>query len=317
MLKPHTHDYTESVQTAEEASGAGIRAAWISLVGMAVVTVLQIAIVAVSGSIALLADVLHSIGHLITTIPLIIAFRLGRRAPTKRYPNGFRRAEDLAGVFIALVIALSAAVIIWESVDALVNPRQLTNLPWVFAAAVVGMIGNEVVAVYRIRAGRRIGSAALIAEGQHARTDGLISLAVILAVLGVWLGFPQADAIIGLLIAVAICWILVNSSRQVMRRLMDGVDDGTVELIESIASGVEGVQLVDRVRARWCGHRLEAQLEIGVAGDLTVEQGHRIADAVHHELLHGVRHLDQVNVHVNPSYDGVIPADAHELTGHH
>ena len=164
------------------------------------------------------------------------------------------------------MIAASAAVIIWESVDALINPRELTNLGWVFAAAVVGVLGNEAVATYRIRAGRRIGSAALIAEGYHARTDGFVSLTVVLAVIGVWLGFPQADAIVGLLIAVAILLILVNSSRMVLRRLMDGVDDGTIESIKAIAGRVDGVQTVDRVRARWSGHRLEAQLDLAVDG---------------------------------------------------
>src|SRR5690606_14947406 len=197
-LTPHSHDHTEAIQTADEASREGIRAAWISMAGMGVTAVLQIVIVALSGSIALLADTVHNLGHLATTIPLIIAFRLGRRAPTRRYSYGYKRAEDLVGLFIGVVIAASAALIIWESVRAMANPREITHLGWVLAAALVGALGNEMVAICRIRAGRRIGSAALIAEGQHARTDALTSLAVLIGVAGAWAGFPQVDAVVGL-----------------------------------------------------------------------------------------------------------------------
>lgn len=317
LIRPHSHDHTELVQTAAETSGAGIRAAWIGLAGMTATAALQLLIVVASGSIALLADTLHNVGHAVTTIPLIIAFRLGRRPPTRRYTYGFRRAEDLVGILIAGVIALSAALIIWESIDALLTERPLTNLGWVFAAGLIGAAGNELVAIYRIRVGRRIGSAALIAEGLHARTDGFTSLAVVVGVIGVWLGFPQADAIIGLLIAGAILWILVNSTRMVVRRLMDGVDDGTVDAIEDVAGSVADVQSVDNIRARWSGHRLEVQLDVSVEGSLSVDRGHRIAEVVHHELLHGVPHLDHVTVHVHPAYGGEVPVDLHELTAHH
>jgi cation diffusion facilitator family transporter len=317
QLKPHSHDSTEAIQTAEEASGEGIRAAWISLGGMGATAVLQVAIVAISGSMALLADTIHNFGHLVTTIPLIIAFRLGRRAPTARYPFGYRRAEDLVGLLIALVIALSAALIIWESVNALFDPQPLANLGWVLAAGLVGAAGNELVAIYRIRTGRRIGSTALIAEGNHARADGLTSLAVVLAVIGVWLGFPQADAIVGLLISAVILWILYESTRSVIHRLMDGVDADTLIHIETVAAGVPGVQHVEQVKARWSGHRLEAQLSLGVDPAMSVADSHEVAEQAHHELLHSIPHLNDVNVHVHPSLEGSTPDDAHELSGHH
>ncbi len=312
-LTPHSHDHSDAIITAEESSRFGIRAAWIGLAGMTATAVMQIVIVAISGSIALLADTLHNVGHLVTTIPLVIAFRLGRRPATRRYPYGFRRAEDLVGLLIAAVIAVSAALIIWESLRALQQPRPLTNLGWVLAAGLVGAAGNEVVALYRIRSGRRIGSAALVAEGHHARADGLTSLAVVIGVAGAWLGFPELDAIIGLVIAAAILWILVSSTRTVVRRLMDGVDDGTIETIEGVTTGVPGVTSVDRARARWSGHRLEAQLDVAVDPDLTVVQGHAIAQQVHHALLHAVPHLGHAGVHVNP---GAVTG-AHELTEHH
>lgn len=316
-LKPHSHDSTEAIQTAEEASGEGIRAAWISLGGMGATAVLQVGIVAISGSMALLADTIHNFGHLVTTIPLIIAFRLGRRAPTARYPFGYRRAEDLVGLLIALVIALSAALIIWESVNALFDPRPLSNLGWVLAAGLIGAAGNELVAIYRIRTGRRIGSTALIAEGNHARADGLTSLAVVLAAIGVWLGFPQADAIVGLLISAVILWILYESSRSVIHRLMDGVDADTLSRIETVAAAVPGVQHVEQVKARWSGHRLEAQLSLGVDPTMSVADSHEVAERAHHELLHSIPHLNDVSVHVHPSLEGSTPGSVHELTGHH
>src|SRR5215211_6023892 len=317
VVVPHSHDANDAIQSAEEASGHGIRAAWIGLAGMMATAILQMIIVYVSGSIALLADTLHNLGHAVTTIPLVIAFKLGRRKPTKKYSYGYRRAEDLAGVFISLVIAASVALIVWESIDALINPRPLTNLWWVFAAGLVGALGNEVVAVYRIRAGKRIGSAALIAEGQHARADGLTSIAVVVGVLGVWAGFPRADAVVGLFIAAAIFAIMVSSLKGIIRRLMDSVEPGTIDQIIAVAGAVHGVESVGRARARWSGHRLEADVDIAVDAGLTVLEGHAVAETVLHELLHGVRHLDHATVHVNPLVDGVEPAHAHELSEHH
>ncbi|MDQ4039831.1 MAG: cation diffusion facilitator family transporter [Actinomycetota bacterium] len=317
VLVPHSHDANEVIQSAEESSGEGMRAAWIGLAGMGATAIMQMVIVAISGSIALLADTLHNVGHAVTTIPLIIAFKIGQRAATKRYSYGYRRAEDLVGVFIALVIAVSAGLIIWESVEALLNPRPLSNLWWVFAAGLVGAAGNELVAVYRIRAGRRIGSAALTAEGQHARADGFTSIAVVFGVVGVWLGFPQADAIIGFFIALAILGILFSSLRTTVRRLMDGVESGVVDEMAAVASRVDGVVGVGRVRARWSGHRMEADANIAVDSRLTMIEGHAVAEQVEHELLHKIPHMEAVIVHLNPMLDGEEPDKLHELTQHH
>lgn len=317
VLVPHSHDSNEAIQSAEEASGQGIRTAWIGLAGMMATAILQMVIVAVSGSIALLADTVHNLGHAATTIPLVIAFRIGRRAASRRYSYGYRRAEDLVGLFIGLIIAISAAVIIWESIDALVDPRPLSNLGWVFAAGIVGFLGNEIVAIYRIRAGRRIGSAALVAEGQHARADGLTSIAVVIGVIGVWLGFARADAVIGLLIGLAILWILVTSMRTIARRLMDGVEPGVIDQMAATAAAIPGVVEVDRVRARWTGHRMEADANISVPHDLSLLDGHDVAERVEHELLHATPHLESVVVHVHPAINGAKPEGLHELSGHH
>jgi len=316
-LIPHAHDSVDAIQTAEESAKDGIRTAWIGLAGMMGTAAAQMVIVAISGSIALLADTIHNLGHAATTIPLIIAFRLGRKAATKRYPYGYRRAEDLAGLFISLVIVASIVLIVWESIDALINPRPLTNLWWVFAAGIVGFLGNEAVAVYRIRTGKRIGSAALIAEGQHARADGYTSIAVIAGVVGVWVGFDRADAIVGLLIAVAITGILVNSLVIIVRRLMDGVEPAIIDTMHETIAQVPGVTSVGQVRARWVGHRMEGDAEIGVDSTSDTLGAHQVAEEVQHALMHAVANLDRVTVHVNPTVDGQVPDDLHELSGHH
>lgn len=316
-LIPHAHDANDAIQSAEESAQDGIRTAWIGLAGMMATAIGQMVIVAMSGSIALLADTIHNLGHAATTIPLIIAFRLGRRAATKKFSYGYRRAEDLVGLFISLVIVASIALIIWESIDALINPHPLTNLWWVFAAGAVGFLGNEIVAVYRIRTGRRIGSAALIAEGQHARADGYTSIAVIAGVVGVWLGFDRADAIVGLFIALAISGILINSLVIIIRRLMDGVEPATIDRMRTTIAGVGGVVTVGEVRVRWSGHRMEGDAEIGVDSGLSVTEAHDVAENVQHSLMHTVGNLDRVTVHIHPTVDGVVSDDLHELSGHH
>ncbi|PSL02862.1 cation diffusion facilitator family transporter [Haloactinopolyspora alba] len=307
-LKPHSHDSATAIESAESSAGAGVRAAWISLIGMMATAAVQLAIVAISGSLGLLADTVHNLGHAITTIPLLVAFRLGLRPPTSRFPYGYRRAEDVAGILIALVIALSAALIVAESVGALLDPRAMTNTGWVLAAALAGAVGNELVAVYRIRVGRRIGSAALVAEGQHARADGLTSLVVVFGVVGTWLGFPRADAVVGLVVAAAILWLLVTSARTIVRRLMDGVDDGTVDSIATVAGAVPGVRGVGRVRARWTGHRIEADVEVSVDGAVPVRDGHLIAADVLAALVRQVPHLHHAVVHLEPA-DGMARPD--------
>ncbi|WP_068324000.1 cation diffusion facilitator family transporter [Janibacter terrae] len=302
---PHAHDANDAIQSAEESAREGIRTAWIGLAGMMATAVAQIIIVWLSGSIALLADTIHNIGHAATTIPLILAFKLGRRPPTSRYPFGYRRAEDLVGLLISAVIAASIVLIVWESVDALMNPREMTHLGWVLAAGIVGFIGNETVAVYRIRSGRRIGSAALIAEGQHARADGWTSLAVVAGAVGVLLGFERADAIAGLLIAVAITGVLISSLRVIVRRLMDGIEPTIIEEIRSAAAAIPGVRDVEQVRARWTGHRMEADAVIHVDPHLDVIQAHQIADEVEHAMRSTCHNLDNVSVHIHPAL--VVP----------
>jgi cation diffusion facilitator family transporter len=298
------HAHGPALDPALEGSAAGIRAVKLSLLALAATAFAQVAIVLASGSVALLADTVHNAADALTAIPLWIAFVVGRRPPTPRYPYGYQRAEDLAGVLIVLVIAASAVWAGWEAVDRLLDPRPVRNLPWVMAAGAVGFAGNELVALYRIRVGRRIGSAALVADGQHARTDGLTSLGVLAGAIGAALGFERADPIAGLAITAAIGVVLVEAARGVLRRVLDGTEPSTVPLLESVASGCPSVEHVTSAKARWTGHALHAELEIQVDPSLTVQQAHRIAEEVEHELLHAIPQLRGATVHVDPHDHG-------------
>jgi cation diffusion facilitator family transporter len=315
MLRPHGHDAADSVDAALEASRDGIRALKVSLVALAVTAALQAAVFAVSGSVALLSDTIHNAADALTAIPLGLAFWLGGRPPNTRYTYGYGRGEDLAGVFIVVVIATSSGIAGWEAISRLAHPRMVHKLALVAAAGLIGFAGNELVAVYRIRVGRRIGSAALVADGLHARTDGFTSLAVVLGAVGVALGWRDADPVVGVVITVAILAVVKNAARDVYRRLMDAVDPSLVERTTAMLAGVDGVYGVDAVRIRWIGHELHAEAEITSSGSLTLTEAHDVAEQARHLLLHEVPRLTQATIHSSPA--GADGIDPHALTGHH
>ena len=296
----HSHDPADSVDSALETSSRGIRALKISFGVLMVTAVIQAGIVVLTGSVALLADTIHNFSDALTAVPLFVAFRMGRRSPNRRYTYGYRRAEDLAGLFVVLMILLSAILAAWESVERLIDPRPIQYVGVVFTAGIVGFLGNELVALYRIRVGRQIGSAALVADGHHARVDGFTSLAVAAGAAGVWMGFDLADPIVGIIVSIAILGVLRAAARDIYRRLMDAVDPDLVEEIEREALQVAGVRGIGRCQVRWMGHRLRTDLEVEVDGDLTVERGHHIAEHVRDRLIQTVAHLDDVHVHVDP-----------------
>ena len=315
LLRPHSHDAAESVDAALESSQAGIRAVKISLLALAVTAAVQASIVLVTGSVALLADTIHNVSDALTAIPLWVAFVLGRRPPSRRYTYGYGRAEDLAGILIVSMIALSSAVAAYESVNRLLRPAPINHVGIVILAGLVGFAGNELVAVYRIRVGRQIGSAALVADGLHARTDGFTSLAVVAGALGVLAGFPLADPLVGLLITVAILFVLKGAATDIYRRLMDAVDPDLVDAAEASLRSTPGVLDVEELCLRWVGHRIRAETGIVVDSGLGVVQAHDVANQAHHRLLHDVPRLHAVTVHVSPAGDD--DTDHHALTAHH
>ncbi|TPX01362.1 cation transporter [Schumannella luteola] len=281
-----------------EASAEGVRALKISLFVLLGTTMLQAVVVALSGSVALLADTIHNFSDALTAVPLWIAFVIGRRAASRRYTFGLGRAEDLAGLFIVVVVALSAIVAAWQSIDRIVNPQPIHALGWLIAAGLIGFAGNETVAIYRIRVGRRIGSAALVADGVHARADGFTSLAVVLGALGVMLGFPLADPIVGILISVAILVLLVGTVRSVGRRLMDGIEPDLVDRAEQALLATPGVLEVEHLQLRWVGHRLQGSADVVVepARAVALAEAQSIARAAEHSASHALPNLDELRV---------------------
>ena len=304
----HRHEHFGTIDSALLATAQGVRATWISLALLAATAVAQGIVVILTGSVALLADTIHNFTDALTAIPLLIAFRLCRRPANHRYTYGYHRAEDLAGLAIVAMIAASAVFAAAEAIDRLRHPAPLDHVWVVLGAGVIGFLGNEAVAVYRMRVGRAIGSAALVADGVHARADGLTSLGVVAGAVGVLAGFPRADAIVGLLITLAIVYTLVTAARTVLRRVLDGIDEPTMRLIEAAAASVAGVEHVSEARARWVGHELRAELAIDVSPDISVEAGHDIAERVRETLLHDVPRLGDAMVHVDPhEHDSHVP----------
>lgn len=311
----HSHGHIHGVVDPSATTTArGIWAIKWSFAGLMATAFLQAVIVWLSGSVALLADTIHNFGDASTAIPLWIAFMLTRLRPTKRFPSGYGRAEDLAGVVIVLTILASAIVAGYESIVRLMHPRPVEYLWAVITASIVGFLGNEAVAVFRIRVGKEIGSAALVADGYHARVDGWTSLAVLLGAAGVWLGYPLADPLVGLGITLAILRIVWQSARSVFTRMLDGVEPEVIDEIRHAAGHVNGVRDVAEVRARWIGHRLHAEVNIAVDPALSVAEGHAIAKEVHHQLLHHLKYLAGATIHVDPV--GEAGERHHRVTAH-
>ena len=297
LLHPHSHDHSDlAADRAFADNEAGIRTVWLALGVLTVTSVLQLAIVVASGSVALLADTAHNIGDGLNSIPLLIAFYLARKAATRLYTYGYGRAEDIAGIFIVLSILVSAGIIFWESFQRFLDPQPLTNLGWVAAAAIIGFLGNEAVAVMQIRVGNRIGSEALIADGLHARTDGLTSLAVLLAAIGSWLGFPLADPLIGLLIGIAILFITWDATKRIWRRLMDGVDPQIVDQVEAAIVDHPAVASVERLRLRWIGHQLQGDVRLSLS---LPADSRRVKQEVRHAVSHAAPKLTDLTIELD------------------
>lgn len=297
----HSHGISDD---ALRSSRRGLWAIKISFVAMVATALVQAVVVAFTGSVALLADTIHNFGDALTALPLAAAFMLATRPPSRRFSYGLSRSEDLAGIVIVLIILASAIVAGYESVDRLINPKVPANLYAVMAAGMIGFLGNEAVAVYRIKVGREIGSAALIADGKHARIDGWTSLAVLLGAVGVKFGFELADPIVGLGITILILRIVWQTARDVGLRALDAIEPETLGRIEEVAASTDEVISVHEVRARWVGHEILVEVNIAVRSDIQVATGHQIAKQVRQKLMGQIEHIGNVIVHVDPADEG-------------
>jgi cation diffusion facilitator family transporter len=290
-----------------------LRTLGLASIGLALVSATELAISALSGSAAVLADGLHNLGDVFTTVALAGAFVLSNRAPTRRFPYGYHRGEDLAGVVVLLLILASAITSGVTSVEHLLHRTTLSHPEVAFAAALVGFAGNEAVARYKTVMGRRLRSLSLIADGQHSRIDGLASLGAAAGVAGAWAGAPVLDPIAGLLLTAVIGVVALDTARNVTARLLDEADASLLATIEEVAAATPGVVSVSEVRARWTGRRMRAELFLAVSPDETVSRAHALGEQVRHRLFHRVEGLSEVVVHLDPAGD----AEAHRAVRHH
>lgn len=309
----HGHEHGR-IEADLYGNRAGLRAVQISTAGMLLVSLVQLLIAVVGGSAGLFADALHNMGDVLTTVALWIAFIVSSRAANRRYTYGYYRAEDLAGIFIVLVIIASAVAGAVESILKLTSGNVPTQIYLSMLAAAIGCIGNEVLAQYKISVGKRINSVPLVADGQHSRIDGLTSLAALVGLIGVRLGFPIADPIAGLVITLVIISVVYTTSRSVLQRLLDAVDPHIVPAIMETAMSVEGVEAVTDIRARWVGHTLHIAMNIEVNEQLTLLQAHAIAEEVRHRLFHEIPGVSEVIIHTDPSS---ASGDYHQEIAHH
>jgi cation diffusion facilitator family transporter len=310
-LSPDKHSHSHgAVDPAIVSNERGLWAVKWSFVGLFITATLQLLVVILSHSVALLADTIHNFGDAGTAVPLGVAFLFASRPPNQRFPYGYGRVEDLAGLVVVLTILVSAIVAAYESVVRLLHPRAVEHLGAIAVASVLGFVGNELVAVFRIRVGKEIGSAALVADGYHARTDGWTSLAVLFGAIGVYAGYPKADPIIGLIITIAILAIVWQSARTVLIRMLDGVDADVVDGLRHAVDHVPGVLAVSDVRARWVGHRLRVEVNVSVSPEKSVTEGHHVAKQVEQQLRAHMPFVSGVIVHVDPVEE---PGESHHI----
>ncbi|WP_110314965.1 cation diffusion facilitator family transporter [Mycolicibacterium moriokaense] len=269
-----------------ERRGAN-RAIAVSAAGLAITGLIELAIALVSGSVALLGDALHNLSDVSTSVLVFVGFRASRKTATERYPYGYERAEDLAGIGVALIIWASAAFAGAESINKLIHHGPTQHLGWGIGAAAVGILGNQLVARYKLVVGRKIQSATMIADAKHSWLDALSSAGAMLGLIGVAVGWPWADAVAGLFVTGFICHVGWEVSSDIAHRLLDGVDPVIITTAEATAAQTEGV-LHAHARARWTGRTLRVEVEGWVEPTTTVAEadhlGRRVADRLATEL---------------------------------
>jgi cation diffusion facilitator family transporter len=259
------------------------RAVGVSAVGLAVTGLVELIVALITGSVGLLGDALHNLSDVSTSAVVFLGFRISKRTPTERYPYGWERAEDLAGLGVALVIWASAVFAGVESVHKLLAGGGTSHVGAGIAAAVLGIVGNQLVARYKLRVGRRIQSATLVSDAKHSWLDALSSAGALAGLSAVAFGQRWGDPVAGLAVTLFICHVGYDVTTDIGRRLLDGVDAGVLVAAEH-AAAVDGVDHI-HARARWTGRTLRIEIEGWVHPALAVRDadhlGHHVADAVH------------------------------------
>jgi cation diffusion facilitator family transporter len=278
-----------------------MRAIAVSSVGLLLTSTLELTVVVFSGSVALLADGLHNLGDVFTTVGVYFGFRTSRKPPTRRYPYGYGRAEDLAGILIVAAIWGSAVLAGIQSFEKLLSGRGTSHLTLGMVAAVIGIVGNQLVARYKMRVGRAIKSAPLIVDARHSRLDAIASFGALIGLIGVALGFRQADPLAGFAITVLIVHIGFDATRDVVARLMDVHDDEVAGEVASIARAIPGVRSLGELRVRWLGRQAEVRLVIHVSPTMPITEAHELAHRVQSRLRAELPDAREIMVEPAPS----------------
>ncbi len=308
----HTH-HGHSVAAAEtfaSSTRAGVMALRIGVAGLALTTAIQVGLYVISGSVALLGDTLHNGIDVAGTGIVWAAFALTRRERSARFNYGFHRFEDIAALIVVVLIAASAVVVVYEGITSLGNEPDIGQ-PWVvLIAGVVGLVGNEGVALFKIRTGKRIGSAALVADGRHSQADGLSSAGVIVAAVGLMAGVRWLDPLAGVAIGALIAWTAFESGRDVLLRLLDSSDPAIRGELEKLAVGVAGVDHINDLRMRELGRTVHVVANVCMPGGYTLKQAHETAEELRDAWLHALPPGSAVDIHVDP-YTAGEPSPHH------
>jgi len=259
----------------------------VSAAGLGLTGLVELLLAVLTGSVGLLGDAIHNLSDVSTSAVVFLGFRLSRRPPTEKYPYGLERAEDLAGIGIAAVIWMSAAFAGFESVRKLIDHGPTSHVWAGMAGAVAGIAGNQLVARYKLRVGRRINSATLLADARHSWLDALSSAGALAGLIAVALGQPWGDPLAGLLVTAFICHVGYEVTKDVMHRLADGIDPEVIITAEAAAGSVPGV-IHAHARARWTGRTLRVEIEGWVDPELRARDadaiGRLVADQISRQL---------------------------------
>jgi cation diffusion facilitator family transporter len=273
----------DDVQERRDAN----RAIAVSAVGLAATGIVELLLAILTGSVGLLGDAIHNLSDVSTSAVVFLGFRLSRRGPTERYPYGLDRAEDLAGIGIAIVIWASAAFAGYESVRKLIDHGTTGHVALGITGAALGIVGNQVVARYKLAVGKRIGSATLVADARHSWLDALSSAGALVRLVAVTLGFPLGDPIAGMAVTLFICHVGYEVTKDVVQRLADGIDPAIITSAEAAAGSVDGV-VHAHARARWTGRTLRVEVEGWVDPGLPVSAADALGQQVARAVASGV-----------------------------
>jgi cation diffusion facilitator family transporter len=304
---------TASASTGRRDDAAHRRAAnlavAVSAAGLALTGAIELAIALVTGSVALLGDAIHNLSDVSTSAVVFLGFWISKKAATRTYPYGYERAEDLAGLGVALVIWASAAFAGYESYRKLIQHAPTTSIPLGMTAAVLGIIGNQAVAAYKRRVGRRINSLTLLADARHSWLDAIASLGALTGLALVAAGQAWGDPVAGFAITVFICHVGWEVTSEIVHHLMDGIDPGHLAAAEQAATGIDGVTAA-AARGRWMGRTLLLDLEAHLDPALALAEAQHIISRVDQAVHAAVPEAGQVHSHAHPVPSGRSGADS-------